>query len=280
MADVKWIKISTDIFDNRKIRQILKMPNGDKMTNIWFRLLCMTGISNNHGFITLTDDIPYTVDMLAAEFCEDLEIVQTAINIFQRFGMIGQENGRFYVNNWEEYQNIDGMERIKEQNRERKRKERENKKNDVSRDSHVTVTQQDIDKDIDKDIDTDKRHRNKDSDKFTYQLIVDMYNDTCVSFPRLTTLSQARKKAIKARLKVYTVEDFQTLFLKAETSRFLKGENSKDWYATFDWLIKDANMAKVLDGNYDDRFNKNKTAQRLDDLQDMSFAWAEREDGK
>jgi hypothetical protein len=105
-----------------------------------------------------------------------------------------------------------------------------------------------------------------------------MYNDTCVSFPRLTALSQARKKAIKARLKIYTVEDFQTLFLKAETSRFLKGENSKDWSATFDWLIKDANMAKVLDGNYDDKINKNKTAQRLDDLKDMSFAWAERGD--
>ena len=83
--------------------------------------------------------------------------------------------------------------------------------------------------------------------------IADMYNNTCVSFPRLTKLSESRKKAIKARLKVYSVEDFQKLFEMAEGSSFLKGQNNRNWSATFDWLIKDTNMAKVLDGNYTDR---------------------------
>ena len=83
-----------------------------------------------------------------------------------------------------------------------------------------------------------------------YQLIADMYNDTCVSFPRLTKLSDSRKKAIRARLRQYDVEDFRKLFRMAEESNFLKGQNSQNWSASFDWLIKDANMAKVLDGNY------------------------------
>ena len=84
-----------------------------------------------------------------------------------------------------------------------------------------------------------------------YQLIADMYNDTCVSFPRLTRLSDRRKKALRARIKAgYTIDDFQRLFQIAEESDFLKGGNSKDWNATFDWLIQDGNMAKVLDGNY------------------------------
>lgn len=43
------------------------------------------------------------------------------------------------------------------------------------------------------------------------------------------------------------------LFEKAEASDFLKGSNDRNWTATFDWLIKDANMAKVIDGNYDNR---------------------------
>ena len=77
-----------------------------------------------------------------------------------------------------------------------------------------------------------------------------MYNDTCVSFPRLTKLSDARKKAIKARLRQYGMEDFKRLFQMAEESNFLKGQNARNWSASFDWLIKDANMAKVLDGNY------------------------------
>lgn len=90
-------------------------------------------------------------------------------------------------------------------------------------------------------------------DIIDYQQIADMYNDTCVSFPRLTKLSDARKKAIKARLKTYSVEDFQRLFEMAEGSNFLKGGNDRNWSANFDWLLKDSNMAKVLDGNYQDR---------------------------
>lgn len=91
------------------------------------------------------------------------------------------------------------------------------------------------------------------NNKIDYQLIADMYNNTCVSFPHLTKLSEKRKKAIKARLSTYTEEDFKKLFEMAESSSFLKGQNSRNWSATFDWLIQDANMAKVLDGNYADK---------------------------
>lgn len=91
------------------------------------------------------------------------------------------------------------------------------------------------------------------NNNINYQQIADMYNDTCVSFPRLTKLSDARKKAIRARLKKYTVDDFNRLFTMAENSSFLKGQNKRNWSATFDWLINDANMAKVLDGNYADK---------------------------
>ena len=89
--------------------------------------------------------------------------------------------------------------------------------------------------------------------RIPYLSIRDMYNNTCVSFPKITTLSEGRKKAIRARLKTYTLADFQLVFEKAEASSFLKGKNNRNWSATFDWMIKDANMAKIYDGNYDDR---------------------------
>ena len=54
------------------------------------------------------------------------------------------------------------------------------------------------------------------------------------------------------------MEDFQKLFEMAEGSSFLKGQNNRNWSATFDWLIKDTNMAKVLDGNYQDKILKDK----------------------
>ncbi len=84
--------------------------------------------------------------------------------------------------------------------------------------------------------------------------IRELYNSVCGSYPRLVKMSDARKRAISARLKTgYTLDDFRLLFEKAEASDFLKGANKRNWSATFDWLISDTNMAKVLDGNYDAR---------------------------
>lgn len=100
----------------------------------------------------------------------------------------------------------------------------------------------------------DKNERNKEDNK--YLTILCLFNETCPSFAQVKTLSETRKKAISARLKKYTIEDFKTLFEKAEASDFLKGNNSRNWSANFDWLIKDRNMPKVLEGNYDNREQK------------------------
>ena len=87
-----------------------------------------------------------------------------------------------------------------------------------------------------------------------YETIRKMYNEICSSYSRCNVMSDARKKAIRARMSSgYTLEDFKTLFEKAEASSFLKGKNDRNWRASMDWMFKDANMAKVLDGNYDDR---------------------------
>ena len=104
---------------------------------------------------------------------------------------------------------------------------------------------------------------NNDNNDNKYKHIKDMYNEICVSFPRLTVLSDKRKQAIRARLNIYSVEQFKELFTKAETSDFLKGKNNRNWQANFDWLIKDSNFAKVLDGNYDNR-NGSTTKEKSD----------------
>lgn len=83
--------------------------------------------------------------------------------------------------------------------------------------------------------------------------IKDMYNEICISFPRCTALSNNRKTSIKARLNTYTLEDIKKVFTLAEQSDFLKGKNDRNWSANFDWLLKDSNFAKVLDGNYNNK---------------------------
>ena len=246
MAEVKWIKITTDMFDNRKIKHLRRLPDGNNIVLIWVMLLTMAGRCNANGMIFLTENIPYTPKMLADELNFEENTVQLALQALEQLGMIVTNNGYFTIAGWEEYQNIEGMEKIREQTRQRVAKYRATKSlPDSNVTCNVTVTQCNA-TDIDKELDKDK-------EKIDYQRIVDMYNDTCVSFPRLKSLSENRKKSIKARLKTYSYDDFKILFEKAEASDFLKGKNNKDWSATFDWLIKDSNMAKVLDGNYDNR---------------------------
>ena len=87
-----------------------------------------------------------------------------------------------------------------------------------------------------------------------YERIKDLYNELCPSLRRCTILSDARKRAIRARFSSgYTLEDFERLFRTAEASSFLRGSNKRNWQASFDWLIRDDKMAKTLDGNFDDQ---------------------------
>lgn len=90
------------------------------------------------------------------------------------------------------------------------------------------------------------------SEEQIFTTIRELFNSVCGSYPRLVKMSEKRKKAVRARLRTgYTLEDFKTLFEKAEASDFLKGKNDRNWNADFDWLICDSNMAKTLEGKYD-----------------------------
>ena len=262
MADVKWVKLTTDMFDNRKIKHLRRLPDGNNIVLIWVMLLTMAGRCNSGGMIFLTENIPYTPKMLADELGFEETTVHLALQALEQFNMVVINQGYFTIAGWNEYQNIDGMDKIREQNRLRKAAQRERQKAltaPVSRDSHGTVTQcHATEEDKDKELETelDKRDREVKTSPAPLQQIVDLYHSICTSFPSIRSLSEARKKAIKARLNTYSVDDFKTMFEKAEASSFLKGSNDRNWTATFDWLIKDSNMAKVLEGNYDDKGRK------------------------
>ena len=157
MAEVKWIKIVTDIFDNKKIRIIESMPEGDSIIVIWLKLLMLAGNVNDGGAVYFTKDIPYTEQMLATLFDRPLTTVQLALSTFEKFGMIEIVNEIIQVSNWEKYQNIEGLERVKEQTRLRVSKYRERKRLECNATSNVTVTQSNG-TDIEKEVDKEKKH--------------------------------------------------------------------------------------------------------------------------
>lgn len=147
------------MFNNRKIKQIRHLPEGNNIVLIWVMLLTVAGRCNAGGMIFLTENIPYSLESLAVELEFDQTVVKLAIEVLQKFGMIVCDESAFYISNWEEYQNIEGMELIREQTRQRVAKFREKQKaiaGNVT--SNATVTQ---DNATDIDIEEELRTKNK-----------------------------------------------------------------------------------------------------------------------
>ena len=158
MADVQWIKIKTDMFDNRKIKYLRKLPEGDKIVLIWVMLLTAAGRCNASGMLFLTENIPYTPKMLADELEFEESTVVLALEALERLDMIVRDGAAFYIPGWEEHQNAEALEKIREQTKKRVARHRERQK---LLSSNVTVTLQERDsnateEDKERDIDKEK----------------------------------------------------------------------------------------------------------------------------
>lgn len=279
-----WLKLKRDFFKRHDIQIIESMPNGKDYILFYLKLLCES--VDHEGNLRFSDQIPYNEQMLSTITNTNVDVVRSAIKIFSELGMMEvMDDGTYFMR---EVQKMIGTakqdEKTRESTRLRVQAYRERKKQGLleeNRYSNVTCNgeiEKEIDIELEKEKDTEIEIEKR--ERINYQQIADMYNDICMSFPRVTTLSDARKKSIRARLNTHTIDDFKTLFEKAEQSTFLKGGNNRNWTATFDWLIKDSNMAKVLDGNYDNHGSQNqkqnnRVADQLEQSYQMIKEWAE-----
>ena len=250
MSDNKkyyYLKLKDNFFESDSMILLENMKDGYLYSNILLKLYLKS--LKDSGRLMLNGRIPYNSQMIASVTRHQVGTVEKALEVFENLGLVDVlDNGVIYML---DIQNFIG-ESSTEADRKREYRARiESEKMSGQIDGQMSnqkggqnSPEIEIEKEIELEIKIEKEK------KINYQLIADMYNATCVSFPKLTKLSDKRKKAIKARLNTYKVEDFQKLFEMAEESSFLKGKNKRNWAATFDWLITDANMAKVLDGNY------------------------------
>lgn len=160
MAEVKWIKITTDIFDDEKILLIESLPDSYAIITVWFKLLCLAGKQNNSG-VFMMGRIPYTDKMLATIFRMKETTVTMALNTFEDFGMVEIVDGVITIPNWGKHQSLDAYEKKKVRDRERIARKRAEQKALVAmspdkspdRSPDVASLEEDIDKDIDRDID-------------------------------------------------------------------------------------------------------------------------------
>lgn len=237
-----WLKLKEDFFVSKEMKKLRKIAGGDTFVIIYLKMQLLSIKEEGRLYFDgIEDDF---ASEIALSLDEDVENVEMTIAFLLKSGLLECVSDEEYL--MTKVNEVTGSEC---NSAERVRRHRALQCNTKTLQCNSDVTKCNTEIEKEKDIEIEKR------DRTDYQQIADMYNETCVSFPKCTALSDSRKKAIKARLKTYSANDFRKLFEKAEASSFLKGSNDRNWSANFDWLIKDGNMAKVLDGNYDGRSN-------------------------
>jgi predicted phage replisome organizer len=240
MADINWIKLRIDMFDDEKIKIIQSMPEGDAILVIWIRLIALAGKCNSNGFVLVEDEFPYSDEMLSVIFNKPLTTVRLALQTFEKFKMVESTTRGIYITNFEKHQNVEGMDKIREQNRIRKQRERERKRAlldekkipelpcsseiDCSFDDtcHVTVTE------TSREVTQQRENKNKNKNiynissnedivetpespegslrhknenvRLSYDAIVEDYHSTCRDLPGVRAMSDARKKKIRTLL--------------------------------------------------------------------------------
>lgn len=211
MADVKWIKIATDIFNDEKILLIESLPEADTIITIWFKLLCLAGRQNNSGIFIMNDKIPYTDKMLATIFRRKEASVQMALKTFQEFEMIEIVDNVITIPNWDKYQKLDAYEAKKEYDRQYQAKKRlEQKKKLLVVNSRTTdstiVGIQDKEEDKDKEVLKENIIKEKNqtfSPKIPKELqeLFDFWNSKGIVVHR--TINEKMVKVLKKALDLY-----------------------------------------------------------------------------
>ena len=265
-----WLKLKEDFFDDKVIKYLRKLPEGPTLVIIYLKMQLKS--LKTEGFLRYDGILPTCEEEIALVLDESPMLVSGAINALVKMGVVERwDNDVIYMKAMQELIGSESESAARVRKHREMKKLKENAANPfpgngyaLPGNGHVTECNTER-REKREEIEIDKKKREEEKDPpdderqappphhVPYEQVKSLYNEICTSLPRCTAMSDARRKAIKARFASgYTLEDFRQLFAKAEASSFMRGANSRNWRATFDWLIADKNMAKVLDGNYDD----------------------------
>ena len=261
--DVKWIKITTDIFNDEKILLLESMPEADTVIVIWFKLLTLAGKQHNDGVFWLTDRIAYTDELLATIFRRNLNTVRMALARFEELGMIEIINNVITIPNWSKYQNFDALDRKRERDREYQREYRRRQKAlAAGNDEETPSDQPDLPEGNDGEADAPrmpeepkgppappkKPVERKPSD---VERVLTAWNSIKKIRPVRNILpGKNRDIMLRARIRENGVDAVLEAIENVKKSPFLLGDNKKGWQITFDWFVRPNNFPKVLEGNY------------------------------
>ena len=258
MAEVQWIKLKVGMFDDSKIKYIEALPERDTIITIWVKLLTLAGKYNEQGFIMLSENLPYNEEMLANEFNRPLNSVRLALQTFKKLGMIEQIQGVIKISNWEKHQNIEGLDKIREQNRLRKQRQRDKQKlldnsHVTSRDSHAT----------EEELEEEENREDKEEEKkeqIPYKKIIEHLNNK--TGKKYSYKASGNQRLIKARYNEdYKLEDFIKV-IDVKVDEWLNN-SEMNMYLRPETLFKSSNFDKYLNQEFPQEI---KRRGKLDDL--------------
>ena len=270
-----WMKLRENFMTSDTIDYFMSQPDGANYV-VLYQMLCLKTINTEGRLSRKIGEIiiPYDIPKIQRDMkWFSVDTIRVALELFKAFGLIYEDVDG--VLTLADYHSLVGSESdyAKQKKLQRKNNRQESGVDIVHTDVHTEIEIRD--KRLEKEIDIEDSSsslrseelvapeaaatpQQEEIERIPYAKVQKLYNDLCPKMAKCTVMSEARKKAIKARFASgYKLEDFERLFTLAAQSSFLNGGNKRNFMANFDWLIRDANMAKVLDGNYADRPNGN-----------------------
>lgn len=152
MYEIPWFKTETNIFSNRKIQILLKLPEGDTYFRVWIQLIALSVECNNKGRLEIGENNPMSIQDLSKIMGKSNKKIEKIFEKFLELKMIVKEGETFLIKNWDKYQSIEKYEKYQMQTRERQRRYREKHKSENEK-SNVNVTLGNAEEEIIKDKD-------------------------------------------------------------------------------------------------------------------------------
>ena len=254
-----WLKLYKDFFKRHDIAIIEDMENGKDYVLFYLKLLLES--LSHQGYLRFSDTVPYDEKMLVSVTRTNIDVVRSAIKLFTNLNMMEiLDDGTIYMN---EVQHMIGSET---EWAERKRLYREKQRTLEGQKKTMSYKSKSKSIELDKELDINNNIESKDSlsaetdpkivktTKIDYISIANYWNSNS-KLKEITKITETRKPNVNARIKEHGLKSVFKMIDNAANSSFLRGQNNRNWIATFDWCFKPKNFVKILEGNYLDSEN-------------------------
>ena len=239
-----WLKLRETFFSDTYIKAMRTLPHGDSLVLAYLEIALYSLKTN--GVIEYGELMPSLVEEIALAINETVELTAQTIDLLIKFRAAALDGNKLCLTEMMKHM---GSEQT---STERVQKFRERKKQlETADETFQPVSNVTIEKEIEKELEAEQyTPLPPQGETPDCAAIIEQFNSVCTALPKVIDISAPRRKAIGSALKKLGKEGLTELFQKTAASDFLCGKKG-GWKASFDWIMKPENLAKIIEGNFD-----------------------------